>query len=69
VKLCQTNVQAEVVKVLKELRSSQLGALINIIGGFITSPEDIACAVQELTNQVVKVDTTNPASRGIISQT
>ena len=67
-KLYQSNVESEVITILNGLRASGVDALIFNPGGFTGSPGGIAFALQELTIPVVEVHTTNPASRGIISQ-
>ena len=68
VKFFQTNVESELLTILKGLESSRLTALIFNPGGFTTSLGNIGFGLQELTIPVFEVHTTNPASRGIISQ-
>ena len=67
-KLYQSNVESEVISILNGLRGSGVNALIFNPGGFTGSPGGIGFALRELTIPVVEVHTTNPASRGIISQ-
>ena len=68
VKFYQSNVESEVLTILNGLGESGANALIFNPGGFTQSPGAIVFGLQQLAIPVFEVHTTNPASRGIISQ-